>query len=683
MFEKQQFGHRSPSLHEMIPKISAAIDQRFLLRKILTGNKRIKYYHPDPRFQTALEDASWCLNPIGMKLLFTNLKLLEKRWNEMSIEDVGGVTETFEKHEAKTYKTTGGKCDCSYFHQMYYCRHIPFYRLQNCLPVFELAAFHPSLTKDGQTGSGDEDDRDISPPSPGMEMVMSEEKRQRKNPSQAKKFNLSIDVGKEMAEVISTYETRTFEETLEASKDFVKAVRRGISKELKEYLKCPEKFQIVPLVLHGQGNGEDSEPASQTINYQVTENMELVEEEEDFANHLEISSLQDDGINQPESSCEEHKQDSESQIELSERYIQRSSVFGCSILNSPTMGSSAVGNYNLESHTMDSPSAILGRSTLTSSTMDSPAMIRSTLNSPTPTLNSPTPILGSSTLTSSTEGISTVGRSALNSSNLGGPSLVTGITSCMTCANIKCLAKRTPERALSLCSGCSGVAYCGRKCQKEGWIAHNMVCKTMNKKNWDTRIQMVTLMIQHEIELNNTDNRLQQTQSPAPDCSQNQLSPTEGLPDISYTPQSNILRSNESIKFLEIIKKKGRPQMKRLSKFSAKTKTMSEEVLDFFPKRDKSKDKPKQRKTRTDKGKKRGRNKSEQLEHVVKLRAPRAPKNMEALHREFGDIAAPKCGTCDLPLNFKEAENDEQVVSCKKCRSFIHRACEEFCVSCD
>ena len=34
--------------------------------------------------------------------------------------------------------------------------------------MFELAAFHPSLTKDGQTGSGDEDDRDISPPSPAM-----------------------------------------------------------------------------------------------------------------------------------------------------------------------------------------------------------------------------------------------------------------------------------------------------------------------------------------------------------------------------------------------------------------------------------------------------------------------------------------------------------------------------------
>ena len=35
---------------------------------------------------------------------------------------------------------------------MYYCQqHIPFYRLPNCL-----------------TGSGDEDDRDISPPSPAM-----------------------------------------------------------------------------------------------------------------------------------------------------------------------------------------------------------------------------------------------------------------------------------------------------------------------------------------------------------------------------------------------------------------------------------------------------------------------------------------------------------------------------------
>jgi hypothetical protein len=204
----------------------------------------------------------------------------------------------------------------------------------------------------------------------------------------------------------------------------------------------------------------------------------------------------------------------------------------------------------------------------------------------------------------------------------------------------------------------------------------------MNKKNWDTRIKLVTLMIKHDIEMNNTDNRMQQTKSPAPDCSQNQLSPTEGLPDISYTPQSNILRT-DSIKFLDIINKKGRPLMKRQSKFSAKTKTMSEEVLDFFPRRDKSKDKPKQRKTRTDKGKKRGSYKSDNLEHIVKLRAPRAPKNMEALHREFGDIAAPKCGTCDLPLNFKEGENDEQVVSCKKCRSFIHRACEEFCVSCD
>ena len=247
MFEKQQFGQRSPSLHEMIPKISKALDQRFLLRKRMTGNKRIKYFDPDPRFHTALEDASWCLNPLGMKILFDNFKLCQKRWKEMSIEEGGGVTETFEKLQAKTYKTTEENCDCSYFHQMYYCRHIPFYRLDKCLPVFDVAAFHPSLTKDGigQPGSwdGEVDDREVSPSSPGMEMVLSEERRQRKNPSQSKKFNLAIDVGKELAEVISTYEPKTFEETLETTKDYVKAVRRGISKELQEYLNCPEKFK--------------------------------------------------------------------------------------------------------------------------------------------------------------------------------------------------------------------------------------------------------------------------------------------------------------------------------------------------------------------------------------------------------------------------------------------------------
>jgi hypothetical protein len=246
--------------------------------------------------------------------------------------------------------------------------------------------------------------------------------------------------------------------------------------------------------------------------------------------------------------------------------------------------------------------------------------------------------------------------------------MVTQITSCLTCANIKCLAKRGPDQALSLCSGCSGVAYCGRNCQKEGWIAHNKVCKSMGNKNWDTRIKLVTLMIQYGIELDI-------------ECSQNQVSTSEDLPDIPYIRQSNI-RDNESLKFLQIIKKKGRPQMKRQSKFNPKSKTMSQEVLDFFPRKDKSTDQPKQRKPRADKGKKRGSYKSENPENSVQLRAPRAPKNVKALNEEFGDIAAPKCGTCDLPLDFKKAENDG-VVSCRKCKSFIHRGCEEFCVSCE
>ena len=54
-YEKQAFGQRSPSLHEMIPYISMAIDKRFLLRKILVGNKRMRYFHKELEFHKALD----------------------------------------------------------------------------------------------------------------------------------------------------------------------------------------------------------------------------------------------------------------------------------------------------------------------------------------------------------------------------------------------------------------------------------------------------------------------------------------------------------------------------------------------------------------------------------------------------------------------------------------------------
>ena len=127
LFESQQFGHRSPSLQEMIPAISCAIDKRFLLRSLTTAHKRIKYHNDDPRCQTALDEASWSLNPIGLRLLNDNFKLCFKRWEKMNLGQDGAVTEKYENlDELKEYTTDGCICDCSYFKQMYYCRHIPF-----------------------------------------------------------------------------------------------------------------------------------------------------------------------------------------------------------------------------------------------------------------------------------------------------------------------------------------------------------------------------------------------------------------------------------------------------------------------------------------------------------------------------------------------------------------------------
>ena len=145
-YEKQQFGQRLPSLNEMIPSISRAIDKRFLIRRNLVGHKRLKYYHENATLREALEEASWILNPIGMKVFFDNIKLCEQRWDKLGLGE-DGVDETFSDEAHKTYSTDGQTCSCSYFKQMMFCRHIVFFRISSGLAVFEEQIFHPCLLK--------------------------------------------------------------------------------------------------------------------------------------------------------------------------------------------------------------------------------------------------------------------------------------------------------------------------------------------------------------------------------------------------------------------------------------------------------------------------------------------------------------------------------------------------------
>ena len=241
----------------MIPSISRALDKRFLIRRNLVGHKRLKFYHENPTLREALEEASWILNPIGMKLLFDNIKLCEQRWSKLVIVD-DGVEETFSDEAHKTYFTDGRTCSCSYFLQMMFCRHIVFFRINSGLAVFEEQIFHPCLLKTPPEGGENLDDVFVqefnaSPQSPGMQMVMLEKKNNKKIPSQAKKFNLALDVGREMAEIISTYDTSTFEEVLESCKCFMKQVRKGLPEDLANFLKSPESFAIVPATLLTEG----------------------------------------------------------------------------------------------------------------------------------------------------------------------------------------------------------------------------------------------------------------------------------------------------------------------------------------------------------------------------------------------------------------------------------------------
>ena len=119
-----------PSLTELIPAIAKAIDQQFGARQRLVENKRIQIYHSDRRMSQTLEEASWELNPTGMKIFHDQIKMFDKREEYMEIQEDLRVKEVYQTGE-NLYDVDGFKCSCSTFLQHLYCRHIIFYRIKN------------------------------------------------------------------------------------------------------------------------------------------------------------------------------------------------------------------------------------------------------------------------------------------------------------------------------------------------------------------------------------------------------------------------------------------------------------------------------------------------------------------------------------------------------------------------
>ena len=78
LYQSQEFGKRLPTLTDLIPSIAKAIDQQFGNRQRLVENKRTVYQHADININSALEAASWDLNPTGIKLFYDKILMYEK-----------------------------------------------------------------------------------------------------------------------------------------------------------------------------------------------------------------------------------------------------------------------------------------------------------------------------------------------------------------------------------------------------------------------------------------------------------------------------------------------------------------------------------------------------------------------------------------------------------------------------
>ena len=86
-FERVLFGQKTPTLSEFIPAIGKIIQQQFRNRQIRCDNKRLVIFHESPKFQEALESASWKLNPLGLSVFHQAILMYEKKKANMTCEN--------------------------------------------------------------------------------------------------------------------------------------------------------------------------------------------------------------------------------------------------------------------------------------------------------------------------------------------------------------------------------------------------------------------------------------------------------------------------------------------------------------------------------------------------------------------------------------------------------------------
>ena len=572
----------------MIPKIAQALSKRLLLRRLRTENKRVKYHSPDPTIDAALEEASWKLNPIGNKLFYESINLACKRQDKMKICEEG-VIEVYEKYGEKTYVTDGVSCSCSCFKQLLYCRHIPFVRFKTQRKLFEDACFHSSLTKCNEFNDnsyGEDVGTEVSdyeqPPSPGLELYESQERKKHKS-SQAKKYNIAFDATKELAEVLSWQDTASFDSLLKATKNFVKIVRNRMPEDLIQYLENPAKYKITE---------ENCSSTTQVEDNTLQENNGCLDEVSQNYASADIDDQTDD-------------------LSLSTLRNLGGIVNSASVIV-PTSSSSQSRNDQQLQLTADINENI----TSVSLPYDPTVYFDGNIDY----------------LFTEIEGNAVFGK----------------------------LDTTLPRQGCEM-----------RPRQENGGevLSENFVSETPS-----------TSKSQETLILNDSN------------VHDDGFLTDEELPDLDYVPLKPA--SAEPLKFLSIVNKKGRPAVKRNQvRFKSSQNIPFIDESDSFSLTGCEPLQKKARKERSDKGKKRGSYKfSQSVDDIAKkasscegnLRSINAPLTRKVMQEQFKGVLKPKmCYTCEFPLIYESQEEDDKVVRCGRCQSFLHSSCVENCRYCE
>ena len=243
----------------MIVKV---IDRRYLQRAIVSFNETVRIRHEEGRYDEALQEASFHLNPLGMDQYHKCTVELAKRREKLDviIEDDEGrenpiVVAISEKdqnvEEPVRYDTSPDQGYCKRFLKKGICLHILFLREYHDLPAFDTSLFlrfrylknlaSYDVDKEHPAGEG------VSPANEPEddELYDGDGVSEKASKPQDRYFEV-VEVTKQICDIAPKYAPKQFKVVLETLKEFEKLIRtNGIDDNVLKFLKSPNSYNLI------------------------------------------------------------------------------------------------------------------------------------------------------------------------------------------------------------------------------------------------------------------------------------------------------------------------------------------------------------------------------------------------------------------------------------------------------